>query len=71
MALLPESAAEHHLAPGVRFVPVETAAPAFESAVITRPDTESLATLGFLRTLSRVGSSPALGVPRPAVSVAA
>jgi len=70
IALLPESAAERHLARGVRFVPVETAS-AFESAVITRPDTESLATLGFLRALSRVGGSRARGVARPAVSVAA
>ena len=71
MALLPESASERYMAPGVRFVPLATATPAFESAVLTRPDTESLSTLGFLRTLSRVGETTALPAPRPAISVAA
>jgi len=71
VALLPESVAESHLARGVRFVPLDAAAPVFESAVITRPDTESLATVGFLRTLSRVGDSREPGVARPALSLAA
>ena len=35
MALLPESATERYIAPGVRFVPVESIEAAFESAVIT------------------------------------
>jgi DNA-binding transcriptional LysR family regulator len=52
-ALLPESAAEHYGAPGVRFVPIQTPAPLVKTAVVTRPDTEDLATVAFLRALSR------------------
>jgi DNA-binding transcriptional LysR family regulator len=52
MALLAESVAERYSIPGIRFVPLETAAPAFQSAVLTHPDTESFATLAFLRALA-------------------
>ena len=66
MALLPESVAEHHMAPGVRFVPLDTAAPAFESAVITRPDNESLATSASFARCPGSGAPerPALPAPR-------
>jgi DNA-binding transcriptional LysR family regulator len=70
-ALLPESAAEHHVAPGVRFVALDRAEPAFESVVLTRPETENLATVGFLRAMARA-IRPAEAVPsRPAISLAA
>jgi DNA-binding transcriptional LysR family regulator len=59
IGLFPESAAERHLASGVRFVPVDLSAPAFETAVITRPDTDNLATAAFLRALSRALPSAA------------
>jgi DNA-binding transcriptional LysR family regulator len=70
-ALLPESAAERHVAPGVRFVALDRAEPAFDSVVLTRPDTENLATVGFLRAMARA-VRPAEAVPsRPAISLAA
>jgi DNA-binding transcriptional LysR family regulator len=52
MALVPESAAERHVVPGVRFVPLEQDEPAFESAVLTLPASgEDLATARFLRAV--------------------
>ncbi|HKH15267.1 MAG TPA: LysR substrate-binding domain-containing protein [Solirubrobacterales bacterium] len=70
IALLPESAAERHAAPGVRFVPLEAGAPAFESAVLTRPDTDNLATAGFLRALTRARRRPEAPARRPEISLA-
>jgi DNA-binding transcriptional LysR family regulator len=66
MALLPESVAERYSFPGLRFVLLETAGPAFQSAVLTHPDTDSLATLAFLRALAS-GTSQRSGhdVPQP------
>jgi DNA-binding transcriptional LysR family regulator len=53
LALLPESAAERHVVPGVRFVPVDHAGPAFETAVVTLPGTsDELATATFLRAVA-------------------
>jgi DNA-binding transcriptional LysR family regulator len=53
LALLPESAAERHVLPGVRFVPVDHAGPAFETAVVTLPGTsDELATATFLRAVA-------------------
>jgi DNA-binding transcriptional LysR family regulator len=71
MALLPESATDRFAAPGIRFVPLEGAPSAFESAVVTRAGTDSLATLAFLRAVSRTTRQSAAGAPRPAVSLAA
>jgi DNA-binding transcriptional LysR family regulator len=53
LALLPESASERHVASGVRFVPVDGLQPAFESVVVTRPDSQNLATAAFLRAMSQ------------------
>ena len=52
-ALLPESAAAHYAAPGVRFVPIQTALPVVDNVVVTRPDADDLATAAFLRALSQ------------------
>jgi DNA-binding transcriptional LysR family regulator len=71
MALLPESAAERHAAPGVRFVRLDRAEPAFESVVVTRPDSESLATAAFLRAMARSARPAEVASARPAVSLAA
>ncbi len=71
IALLPESAAERYVAPGVRFVPLEGVAPAFESAVLTDRDSSNLATAGFLRALGRAGKPAAVPTSRPAISLAA
>jgi hypothetical protein len=70
IALLQESAAERHVAPGVRFVPLEAGAPAFESAVLTRPDTNNLATAGFLRALTRASRQPDAPARRPEIALA-
>ncbi|HEY4097055.1 MAG TPA: LysR substrate-binding domain-containing protein [Baekduia sp.] len=52
LAVLPESATERNSLPGVRFVPIETAVPAFQTAIVTRPHTDKIATLAFLRALA-------------------
>jgi DNA-binding transcriptional LysR family regulator len=64
MALLPESAAERHVAPGVRFVPLEHAEPAFETVVLTRKGTDDLATASFVRALAQ-SVKPAAGDAEP------
>jgi DNA-binding transcriptional LysR family regulator len=53
IALFPETVAERHLASGVRFVSLDLPGAAFDTAVVTRPDTDNLATAAFLRALSR------------------
>jgi DNA-binding transcriptional LysR family regulator len=67
MALLVESAAERHAVPGVRFVPIEYAGPAFESAILTLPGTgDQLATTRFLRAVAhttRMGPTAVSRVP--------
>lgn len=59
VALLPASVTERYAAPGVRLAPLAGAEPAFESAVLTQPDTDSLAVHGFLRAVTRAAK------PRP------
>jgi DNA-binding transcriptional LysR family regulator len=71
MALVPDSAAERYGAPGVRFVPLEDAEPAFQTAVLTRPDTDSLPTLSFLQAVSRAARIRRVDSPRPPMVVAA
>jgi DNA-binding transcriptional LysR family regulator len=72
MALLPESAAERHVAPGVRYVRLDRVEPAFDTVVVTDPDTENLATLEFLRAMSRaVKSTPVAPAARPAIALVA
>src|SRR5215212_4555732 len=68
MALLPESAAERHLSPGVRFVPLEDADPAFATVVLTRPGADDLATAAFVRAVAHAARPVA--VPDPARSPA-
>jgi DNA-binding transcriptional LysR family regulator len=53
-ALLPASVAESHSMPGIRMVELDGAEPVFESAVVTNPDSDRLATLAFLRALTHV-----------------
>jgi DNA-binding transcriptional LysR family regulator len=71
LALLPESVVERFATPGIRFLPLDDARPAFEGAVVTRPDTESLATLAFLRAVSRARRQPAVAPPRSVVPLSA
>jgi DNA-binding transcriptional LysR family regulator len=51
-ALLPASVAERYATPGVRLVDVVETEPAFEAAVLTRPNSDSLAVQRFLRVVS-------------------
>jgi DNA-binding transcriptional LysR family regulator len=52
-AFLPASVTERYAAPGVRFVDLAGVEPAFETAVLTHPDSEHLATHAFLRAVTR------------------
>jgi DNA-binding transcriptional LysR family regulator len=70
-ALLPESAAAHYAAPGVRFVRIHTALPVIDSVVVTRPDADDLATAAFLRALSQAASRAEEAPARPAIALAA
>jgi DNA-binding transcriptional LysR family regulator len=70
MALLPESAAAHYAAPGVRFVEVQTPAPVISTVVVTSPDADDLATAAFLRTLGRADRPVTEIEPRPRPDVA-
>jgi DNA-binding transcriptional LysR family regulator len=54
MSLMPASIGERYAAPGVRLVELRDVDCVFESAVLTRPDSDNLAALAFLRTVSRV-----------------
>jgi DNA-binding transcriptional LysR family regulator len=57
-ALLPASVMERYAAPGVRFVELAGGEAVFESAVLTHPDSEHLATHAFLRAVSRFAARP-------------
>jgi DNA-binding transcriptional LysR family regulator len=71
MALLPESAAERHLAQGVRFVPLERTERVFDSVLVTHPDSDSLGTAAFVRALARANERSAASPPRARISLAA
>jgi DNA-binding transcriptional LysR family regulator len=68
IALLPESAAERYASPGTCFVALDTAEPAFRTAVLTHDDVESLATLAFLRALTGAASGAVREASRPVVA---
>jgi DNA-binding transcriptional LysR family regulator len=67
VALLPESAAEHHTDAGVRFVAVEPDEPRIESAVVTRA-TDDPTTAAFVRTVGRA-VRPEIVRARPRISL--
>jgi DNA-binding transcriptional LysR family regulator len=68
VALLPASAAERHIVPGVRLIAVESAEPAFESAVLTLPGVgDELAAARFVRAVAHA-SRTAPEVPSRASS---
>jgi DNA-binding transcriptional LysR family regulator len=71
IALVPESAAERHVVPGVRFVFVDHAEPAFESAVLTLPGSnDQLATARFVRAVARASQITPAPAPAPAAAPA-
>jgi DNA-binding transcriptional LysR family regulator len=65
MALVPDSVAERCAIPGLRFVPLQDVGPAFQSVVLTHPGSEDIATLSFLRALSRTSRSGPVDDSRP------
>jgi DNA-binding transcriptional LysR family regulator len=74
-AILPAAVTERYTLPGVRFVALEDGDSAFESAVLTHPDSDNLATDVFLRALAHVvataARNPEAGVSRPALRLTA
>jgi len=74
-AILPAAVTERFTVPGVRFVPLADGDSAFESAVLTHPDTSNVATTAFLRALARMAASTAreaqADAGRPALRLAA
>jgi DNA-binding transcriptional LysR family regulator len=71
LALLPEGVTERFASPGVRFVALQGSPAPLETAVFTHPDTDSLATLAFLRALARTASDADDRVPQRPPAVAA
>jgi DNA-binding transcriptional LysR family regulator len=74
IAILPAAVTDRHAVPGVRFVPLEEGDSAFESAVLTHPDTANSATDTLLRALARFAPSrvrqPEAELGRPALRLA-
>jgi DNA-binding transcriptional LysR family regulator len=64
MALLPDSAAERYLAPGVRFVPLAAPRPEVATAIVTRRHTTHLPTAAFLRAVSDTDQAAHAGAIR-------
>ncbi len=63
-ALLPASVAQRYAIPGVRLVELADAEPAFEAAVLTRPDHDSLAIQRFLHAVSHLAKRRTLAPVR-------
>ena len=64
VALLPAAVMQRYAAPGVRLVELGCLEPAFETAVLTQPNTESLALHGFLRAVSHAARLRPVASPR-------
>jgi DNA-binding transcriptional LysR family regulator len=67
MAVVPESVSERSVMPGLRFVGLEGAEP-LRKALLTRPDSDSLAVAAFMRALSQVQRSRPAAEPLAAVA---
>jgi DNA-binding transcriptional LysR family regulator len=75
-AVLPAAVTDRYALPGVRFVPLEDGAAAFESAVLTHPDADNPAIVAFLRALARFtppsdAERREASAPGPALTLAA
>jgi DNA-binding transcriptional LysR family regulator len=68
IALLPESAADRIVADGIRFLPVQGAGTAFESAVLTDPGAERPVTVAFLSAVRQAAKLRASQVARSAIA---
>jgi DNA-binding transcriptional LysR family regulator len=69
LALLPESAAERYATPGIRFVTLEGTQPTCETVVVTRRDSDSLATQAFLKAVVNSSARHAEAAPAAPESV--
>jgi DNA-binding transcriptional LysR family regulator len=73
-AVLPAAVADRYAIPGVSLVPLEDGDGAFESAVLTHPDTGNAATAAFVRTVSHLTAAQQQSnraADRPALRLAA
>jgi DNA-binding transcriptional LysR family regulator len=71
LAVLPESVTERYATPGIRFVALDGDEAMLRSVVLTRPDTDSLATLAFLRAIPRPARDAAARRPGAAIELVA
>jgi len=55
IGLVPESAADQHLTPGISFLALEGTEPVVQTAVVTRADSDHPATADFLEALGAAG----------------
>jgi DNA-binding transcriptional LysR family regulator len=69
MAVLPESVAGSVSVPGVRFVPLAAEQPIAESAVLTRPGSDDLATKAFAHALVDATRRASVGTSPPATAI--
>ena len=70
LALVPDSVVERCTVPGLRFVALDRAGAAFQTAVLTHRDAKDIATVSFLRALTRAAGAGS-AEQAPAVEVAA
>jgi DNA-binding transcriptional LysR family regulator len=70
-ALLPEAVTDRFAAPGIRFVALQTDEPVLRSAVLTHPDSDSLATGAFLHAIGRTAGRRTTHTPPAAVELVA
>ena len=71
VALVPASAAERYLVPGVRFVPLADPQPAVATAVLTRRKTTHLPTAAFLRAISQADRASRTSLIRAPIATVA
>jgi DNA-binding transcriptional LysR family regulator len=71
LAVLPEAVTERFAAPGIRFVALETDVPMLRTAVLTQPDTDSLATRAFVHAVAHAAGSRVARSPRAAIELVA
>jgi DNA-binding transcriptional LysR family regulator len=71
VAVLPEAVTQRFAAPGIRFVALETDEPMVRTAVLTQPDTDSLATRAFVHAVQHTAGSRVAHSPRAAVELVA
>jgi DNA-binding transcriptional LysR family regulator len=71
VAVLPEAVTERFAAPGIRFVALETNEPMVRTAVLTQPDTDSLATRAFVHAVEHTAGRRVAHSPRAPIELVA